>query len=363
MKNKMKWTSMTAHWSAIINFIRKYVYPARMIVILLMAGATLPQIADATITDWASTVNLNYDMSNKPVIAHVWKEQNANWLYGGWVCRSDRDENEGACDETKLPPGMLYEVTKIRLRFREQISHAETTLILDGQSGGFCLSTKISGGSVCKYLMQNLSVNIPSKEFAKIPKTGIWKATLALDVISRHTWSKVGAWTADITLTVTDHFAENAAIYFPQFGTATPRVDLNLHRMNASQMSGRANLDMCLYDGGVKARSLQMKIEGSNKSGTGFQVIKSDSADTIDYAVSMNYGGRSIPVTRGVEFSLDNVDKAATRPVVLPGQRQAVRCVPVPLTLTTQPFNIREKRSGEYQGTLTVTMLMGTQTP
>ncbi len=69
-----------------------------------------------------------------------------------------------------------------------------------------------------------------------------------------------------------------------------PRVDLNLHRLNASQMSGRANLDMCLYDGGVKARSLQMKIEGSNKSGTGFQVIKSDSADTIDYAVSMNYG-------------------------------------------------------------------------
>ncbi|WP_310793992.1 CfaE/CblD family pilus tip adhesin, partial [Salmonella enterica] len=34
-----------------------------------------------------------------------------------------------------------------------------------------------------------------------------------------------------------------------------------------------------------------------------------------------------------------------------------------PITLTTQPFNIREKRSGEYQGTLTVTMLMGTQTP
>lgn len=173
----------------------------------------------------------------------------------------------------------------------------------------------------------------------------------------------IGSLVSDITLNVTDHFAENAAIYFPQFGTATPRVDLNLHRMNASQMSGRANLDMCLYDGGVKARSLQMKIEGSNKSGTGFQVMKSDSADTIDYAVSMNYGGRNIPVTRGVEFSLDNVDKAATRPVVLPGQRQAVRCVPVPLTLTTQPFNIREKRSGEYQGTLTVTMLMGTQTP
>ncbi|MDI5419245.1 Ig-like domain-containing protein, partial [Salmonella enterica subsp. enterica serovar Kentucky] len=48
-------------------------------------------------------------------------------------------------------------------------------------------------------------------------------------------------------------------------------------------------------------------------------------------------------------FSLDNVDKAATRPVLLPGQRQAVRCVPVPLTLTTQPFNIREKAAGVWE--------------
>ncbi len=48
-------------------------------------------------------------------------------------------------------------------------------------------------------------------------------------------------------------------------------------------MSGTS--DMCLYDGGVKARSLQMKIEGLAKSGTGFQVKWHDSADTIDYAV------------------------------------------------------------------------------
>ncbi len=147
----------------------------------------------------------------------------------------------------------------------------------------------INGACTCVYPHNYVTAGISAEELAKIPKAGIWKATLVLDV---HRWldGKVGVGTADITLNVTDHFAENAAIYFPQFGTATPRVDLNLHRLNASQMSGRANLDMCLYDGGVKARSLQMKIEGSNKSGTGFQVIKSDSADTIDYAVSMNYG-------------------------------------------------------------------------
>lgn len=355
MKNKMKWTK-----------INHYLHPkiCSACAILLMAGATLPQVADAEATyDRTSTVDLNYDRSNVPVFAQHLFDQHIDTNYLGWVCRSNSNENEGACDDTKLV-WSSWGGTKIRLRFREQISHAETTLILDGNAVGGCGYHTINGAIACVEPEPSnyVTASISAEELAKIPKVGIWKATLVLDVL-RWGYGKVGTWTTDITLNVTDHFAENAAIYFPQFGTATPRVDLNLHRLNASQMSGRANLDMCLYDGGVKARSLQMKIEGSNKSGTGFQVIKSDSADAIDYAVSMNYGGRSIPVTRGVEFSLDNVDKAATRPVVFPGQRQAVRCMPVPLTLTTQPFNIREKRSGEYQGTLTVTMLMGTQTP
>ncbi|WP_249263904.1 CfaE/CblD family pilus tip adhesin, partial [Salmonella enterica] len=262
-----------------------------------------------------------------------------------------------------VPDGVCAQpFQNVPLRFTRQGSGETITLTVAGR---FANHDEGFAGSVTYSEMADhviIKTWILREELKKIPTTGIWTAHLQMR--SLRWWNiPIGSLVSDITLNVTDHFAENAAIYFPQFGTATPRVDLNLHRLNASQMSGRANLDMCLYDGGVKARSLQMKIEGSNKSGTGFQVIKSDSADTIDYAVSMNYGGRSIPVTRGVEFSLDNVDKAATRPVLLPGQRQAVRCVPVPLTLTTQPFNIREKRSGEYQGTLTVTMLMGTQTP
>lgn len=353
---------MADNWSAIINLIRKYVYPARMIAILLIAGATLPQVADAEMTyNRASTVDLNYDRSNVPGFAQSLFQQHLDTVYLGWVCRSNSNENEGACDETDLV-WTRNEGTKIRLRFREQISHAETTLILDSMVGGRCGLRAINAVDCCLYPDNYLTASISAEELAKIPQVGIWKATLVLDV-RRWGAGKVGTWTTDITLNVTDHFAENAAIYFPQFGTATPRVDLNLHRLNASQMSGRANLDMCLYDGGMKARSLQMKVEGSIKSGTGFQVIKSDPADAIDYEVSMNYGGRNIPVARGVEFSLDNVDKAATRPVILPGQRQVVRCVPAPLTLTTHPFNIRGKKAGEYQGTLTVTMLMGTQTP
>ncbi|EKS4680005.1 fimbrial protein TcfD [Salmonella enterica] len=280
------------------------------------------------------------------------------------LCLSGDDPSNGACPTRSRWGDYAWKEaaeSAIRLMFTDLKTGKTTELALQGYRYSHCYKIFLDDSSSCQTPAGGFYLWIPASERRKLP-VGQWSAHLRMRV---EAWwhIPIGSLVSDITLNVTDHFAENAAIYFPQFGTATPRVDLNLHRINATQMSGRANLDMCLYDGGMKARALQIKVEGSNKSGPGFQVIKNDLSDTLDYDVSMNYGGRSIPVTRGVVFSLDNVDKAATRPVVLPGQRQAVRCVPAPLTLTTHPFNIREKRSGEYQGSLTVTMLMGTQAP
>lgn len=344
MENKMKWTSMTWYW------------------LLLVAVCIAPLKVWADYNKYIP-IERTQDISQPGEDLYIIGEDipySSSYHAGGLLCLSESDPGNGSC-ATQLVWGKFYDVAKppIRLMFTEKTG--KTIIVaVQGIHYSNCAHNYAINGNGCE-TMGGFELWIPASERRKFP-VGQWTAHLQMRIMA-YPSKPFGSLVSDITLNVTDHFAENAAIYFPQFGTATPRVDLNLHRLNASQMSGRANLDMCLYDGGVKARSLQMKIEGSNKSGTGFQVIKSDSADTIDYAVSMNYGGRNIPVTRGVEFSLDNVDKAATRPVVLPGQRQAVRCVPVPLTLTTQPFNIREKRSGEYQGTLTVTMLMGTQTP
>ncbi|EAA9735359.1 fimbrial protein TcfD [Salmonella enterica] len=349
MKNEMTWTNMTWCWLT-----------------LLLTGITPLNVwADSDI--YNKPIEQTQDVSQPGEDVFILHNTWINFTddpadMGTLLCFSESDPRNGACTTSGHWASRYNPANPIRLMFTDLNTGKTTVLALQGYRKSYCSGNRYAfdAGGGC-YAMREFELWIPASERRKLP-VGQWTAHLRMRVEG---WINIpiGSLMSDITLTVTDHFAENAAIYFPQFGTATPRVDLNLHRMNASQMSGRANLDMCLYDGGVKARSLQMKIEGSNKSGTGFQVIKSDSADTIDYAVSMNYGGRNIPVTRGVEFSLDNVDKAATRPVVLPGQRQAVRCVPVPLTLTTQPFNIREKRSGEYQGTLTVTMLMGTQTP
>ncbi|EBU8873592.1 fimbrial protein TcfD [Salmonella enterica subsp. enterica serovar Seattle] len=348
----MKWASMTWYW----------------LLLVAMCIAPLNVWADHFTYNKYIPITQTQDISQSVEDLYILRNENIKFEdntmnRGSLLCLSENDPSNGACSTRSLwghNVTVAGKFSAIRLMFTDLKTGKKAEVALQGYRSSSCGDYFLDSGGGCAYSW-GYYLWIPASERRKLP-IGQWSAHLQMR--AEAWWHiPIGSLVSDITLNVTDHFAENAAIYFPQFGTATPRVDLNLHRLNASQMSGRANLDMCLYDGGVKARSLQMKIEGSNKSGTGFQVIKSDSADTIDYAVSMNYGGRSIPVTRGVEFSLDNVDKAATRPVLLPGQRQAVRCVPVPLTLTTQPFNIRQKRSGEYQGTLTVTMLMGTQTP
>lgn len=358
MNNEMKWTNMM--WCCLA---------------LLITGITPLNV---WANDYNKLIEQTQDISQPGedvyILHYDWMNFPDKANDGALLCLSKDDPSNGACS-TSMHWNTYYNPAKlIRLMFTDLKTGKTTTLALRGYRESYCRYQRYaldSGGGCVS--MGRFYLWIPASERRKLT-VGQWTARLLmrLDGVDSY-WSKdhlivsdpypVGSLVSDITLNVTDHFAENAAIYFPQFGTATPRVDLNLHRINATQISGRANLDMCLYDGGVKAKALQIKVEGSNKSGPGFQVIKNDLSDTLDYDVSMNYGGRSIPVTRGVVFSLDNVDKAATRPVVLPGQRQAVRCVPAPLTLTTQPFNIRDKSSGEYQGSLTVTMLMGTQAP
>jgi CblD like pilus biogenesis initiator. len=347
------------------NIVQETGAAVRGLALLLTCTVPLKAMGDGIGGDRATSFNKTWDISQPPAEPYIYVLDDASYIFetlvvnrGSLLCRSADDPSNGACPTTALWGNRG--VTPVRLRFTELKTGKTIDLVLSGQHNSRCGNYTLNTEGGCKW-MRGFSVWLSPDELRKL-NAGQWTGRLILDA-----WAdggkKLGVWTADVTLTVTDHFAENAAIYFPQFGTATPRVDLNLHRVNAVQMRGKANLDMCLYDGGIKARSLQMKIEGTSMSGTGFQVVREGSSDAIDYNVSMNYGGGSIPVSRGVLFSLDNVDKAATRPVVLPGQRTAVRCVPAPLALTTQPFNIRDKSAGEYRGILTVAMLMGTQVP
>lgn len=75
------------------------------------------------------------------------------------------------------------------------------------------------------------------------------------------------------------------------------------------------------------------------------------------YSFSVSAVQKDITVTANIDSTLELLQADGSS---LPS---TMKLDFMPGTLTTQPFNIREKRSGEYQGTLTVTMLMGTQTP
>ncbi|MCS3406581.1 hypothetical protein NYE85_05125 [Serratia sp. AKBS12] len=206
-----------------------------------------------------------------------------------------------------------------------------------------------------------LDVWLPAAEADRIPTGGIWEASLVLYQRRSFTNTRVATWAANITLNITDK--NNGAIYLPAFGSATPRVDLNLRTQPLStapggQVAGSATIDTCLYDG-YNANSPWLKLSISDLLPAGgrgadiFSLINSaNGTSRIDYRVSLNYNGRPQAVNNGQEITLTGVDGALIRPVTLPGIPFPVVCTPTPLTLAVLPFAKASRAAGRYTGTL-----------
>ncbi|MCS3406580.1 pilus assembly protein CblD [Serratia sp. AKBS12] len=206
-----------------------------------------------------------------------------------------------------------------------------------------------------------LDVWLPSAEADRIPTGGVWEASLVLYQFRLSTYTRAATWAANITLNITDK--NNGAIYLPAFGSATPRVDLNLRTQPLStapggQVSGSATIDTCLYDG-YNANSPWLKLSISDLLPAGgrgadiFSLINSaNGTSRIDYRVSLNYNGRPQAVNNGQEITLTGVDGALIRPVTLPGIPFPVVCTPTPLTLAVLPFAKASRAAGRYTGTL-----------
>jgi len=157
----------------------------------------------------------------------------------------------------------------------------------------------------------------------------------------------------------------------PAFGSATPRVDLNLRTKPLStapggEVSGQSNIDMCLYDG-YNSNSPWLKVtlaDQQNVAGRAadvFSVSRDGSsataaADRIDYRITLNYNNQPQKVNNGQAITLTGVNTALIRPVVLPGIPFPVVCTPAPLTLDVLPFAKLSKAAGHFTGTLRVTL-------
>jgi hypothetical protein len=168
----------------------------------------------------------------------------------------------------------------------------------------------------------------------------------------------------------------NSTIFFPTSSFSTPIINLDFSHRPGSQknVSGRASLDMCLYDGNNSSSSrvsLRFQDDGVSGRPTGqFSLYlegkdKSKAENRLDYQVSVlnPTTGAQQNVVNGSEIIWDGVNQRnMQRQVILPGIPGVSLCVPAPITLATLPFILADKTAGRYTGTLRIIYTPSTQT-
>lgn len=364
---------------------------------LLIMAMSYPALADRVPpADNHQVINLSYDKSAPPADSYIWNmahggynsEDTFLWSRNSWVCLSEGNTSTGSCPIKAIDKGFFvnYSEGTLLLTFTEQRSHQSVVLTLKNYNRGQYMSGDCATLSTFWYPMyfsayntcnsvdaarpeRMLSVYLPQTELAKLPTGGVWKAKLVLNEMQWDPYIKVATFSADITLNVTDK--NNGAIYLPAFGSATPRVDLNLRTQPLStapggEVSGQSTIDVCLYDG-YNSNSPWLKVtlaDQQNVAGRAadvFSVSRDGSsataaADRIDYRITLNYNNQPQKVNNGQAITLTGVNTALIRPVVLPGIPFPVVCTPAPLTLDVLPFAKLSKAAGHFTGTLRVTL-------
>ena len=306
------------------------------------------------------------------------------WGEDSCVCLSESSAETGQCSTS--PVWDIWGYIAIPLTFTEKRSGMQQTINMQTEhrlrypNGSECgdestykpkiySATVITCGDGNKTSESLASAYFTSAELAKLPAGGIWNANLKMSLTQWGGKLKLADWNASITLNVTDN--NNQQIYLPEFGEAAPRVDLNLRPLpgtkgNQAQMSGSANIDMCLYDGyGSNSSSFLLNFDdqsqGTLQRNKSYFSIYSDQGDVnldsgrIDYYIQMQGpDGNNITAQRGEILILTDIQAARVRQVHLPGIPQAVLCVPTPLLLFTKNIDINSKQAGHYTGHLIV---------
>lgn len=362
-----------------------------LILLICFARVTWANILPPTAQDIA--VSTTYDRSGAIAKLSIWDDTSggydtnnkSKWGLNFWTCNSETDPEHGMCPTRVAHNGEWNMV--ISQKFVEQRSGASQVIKLSatrrsewvpadycGSEGGRYGDEKpmnASGQNICGSTYTSgvaLDIHIAPDELKKIPVGGIWKARLNITLHSNHDSTKYN-WQADITLNVTDN--SNQAIYLPEFGEAQPQIDLNLRplpgtQVNHSKLRGITNLDMCLYDGyGGNSSSFVLNFQdtgaAAGRDSALFSVYREGGdaqniQDRIDYTLSLRSptDNTSLPVRRGEDLTLDNLNQAQIRQVHLPNIPQPVICIPAPLKLETPEFSISSKSAGRYRGTLRI---------
>ena len=374
------------------TFSRAWLWPA-----LLMAGAVQAQQPPETHPGSEQrNVVLSYDRGTLPGDQVLWAERtvlgystDTNLKYGliHLTCGSSSDSGKGRCPTEDTSDDSSAGGT-IPLRFTERRSGLRTEIELHGwiqraasvpncgdywairqrpfwtSFGSLCIGRPAGGTGV--------TLSLPQRELEKLV-AGRWDATLELFLRADPAGPVLATYTFTFDLTITDRDA--MSIYFPEFDQVAPRVGLNIdyNPIGLPSIGGRANLDMCLYDGlGSQAEYFEVTLRDDSRSAPGrppgmFSVWHhtggTEDRHRLDYEVVMDHNGSRLPLHNDRVEILRGIDTARLRLVLLPGMTHPVYCVPTPLSLITPRVPASGKAEGYYQGDLHIEFTLPTAGP
>ncbi|WP_448130255.1 CfaE/CblD family pilus tip adhesin [Stenotrophomonas rhizophila] len=375
------------------TFSRAWLWP-----VLLMAGAVQAQQPPETHpSSEQRNVVLSYDRGTLPGDQVLWAERtvlgystDTNLRYGQihLTCGSSSDSGKGRCPTEDVESDSTVR-GQISLRFTERRSGLRTEVELTGWFLRVALTPRCeatywnqkerpfwtSYGTRCGGDLPagtGASLLMPQRELEKLV-AGRWDATLELFLRADPAGPVLAIYTFTFDLTITDRDA--MSIYFPEFDQVAPRVGLNIDYNPIGQPSigGRANLDMCLYDGlGSQSEYFEVTLRDDRRSAPGrpagmFSVWHhtggTEDRHRLDYEVVMDHNGSRLPLHNDRVEILRGIDTARLRLVLLPGMTHPVYCVPTPLSLITPRVPASTKAEGYYQGQLQVEFTLPTAGP
>lgn len=361
---------------------------------VLAPQAMAQQPPETDPTPIVQQVTLEWDRSSMPGDLEIWPDRTVLGFSRDvtrklgqihLTCRSSVDPSQGSCS-TSGDENLSFRPSEIVLRMVEQRSGLPTDVTLKGWLRRIVSGRACSGDfwtphvyplnsaawdqcSIDTPLGTGVALVLPQSELRNLV-AGRWRGELKLDVRVDPAQAAMLTNTVTFDFTITDHNA--VSIYFPLFDQVTPHVGLNLQYDPIAQtVGGSTKVDMCLYDGlGSQSQYLGITVRdsGARPPGpSGYSVWHtdggSDATQRVDYTVTLDHSGTTIPLRNGVEQLLHGIDTAKLRLVMLPGMTQPVFCVPTPITLDTPRVSVSTKRPGHYSGDLKVELRVPTATP
>ncbi|WP_154022843.1 CfaE/CblD family pilus tip adhesin [Klebsiella oxytoca] len=339
----------------------------------------------------ATSTLQNYEIpSGAPADVYLWHDDypgttlNYNSQYGSYICSYSSIRQTCSAQSTSSTITMILKEKRSGMEHKLKLQAYQQSIYYDvndpsqsvycGPRWALTVFNSVNGctgksGDVTNNT-KTLTVWIPQSEMNALPIGGVWEGQLKIG------WNQLGgkgSFTYLANITLKGKAPGKQDIFFPEFNSANPLVQLDLHPVGSvtgnSYAEDVTTLDMCLYDGfNSNSDSMTLSFRDEGKSAPArqngeFSIYNTANATTgeserIDYRVEMfnphTHSWMTMKNSEAVKISAGVNGQDQIRPVRLPSITYPVLCAPTPLRLTVKKFKVAQKSAGYYKGKLTV---------